>query len=85
MQPVVIKKACSKEKTTITLTTCFTNDFALENWGKKRFKDVRNYIYNGIVGAKEWIMKIYQSCGVGMGGSYSWWCFKKSTGGNFSK
>ena len=38
MQPVLIKKACSKEKTTITLTTCFTNDFALENRGKGDFK-----------------------------------------------
>lgn len=38
MQPVLIKKACSKEKTTITLTTCFTNDFALENRGKSDFK-----------------------------------------------
>ena len=34
----LIKKACSKEKTTITLTTCFTNDFALENRGKSDFK-----------------------------------------------
>ena len=31
MQPVVIVKACSKGKTTVTLTTCFTSDFTLEN------------------------------------------------------